>query len=229
MAGWLFSLADSMTALACFALGLVVLLVVEFVRVPFVVHALVASVIAVPAMVLFVGLGAVLTLLGRDPTLTDRTLIWELLISLAPNTQIGAGFENFWLGPRLIRIWSLYTWQPNQAHNGYVEIFLNLGWIGIGLIAILLSVGYHTVATGLRRSPSTGNLMLAYFVVAVVYNFTEAALFRMMTPTWIALLLAITRVPGMERPKQQSYLRRRAGRLMFPTPWGATTRYANPR
>jgi O-antigen ligase len=146
------------------------------------------------------GLGAgLLKIMGRDPTLTDRTQIWDLLLALTTNTWFGTwfgtGFENFWLGPRLDKIWSMYRWGPAQAHNGYIEIFLNLGWIGIALLAVILLIGYRTVIAGLRRSPSTGSLMLAYFVVGIVYNFTEAAFFRISAPVWFALLLVITKVP----------------------------------
>jgi len=110
-------------------------------------------------------------------------------------TWFGTGFENFWLGPRLEKIWSMYRWGPAQAHNGYIEIFLNLGWIGIALLAVILAIGYHKVMTDLSRRPSTGKLMLAYFVIGVVFNFTEAAFFRISAPVWFALLLAITKVP----------------------------------
>ena len=200
---WLFRFTNSMTALACFLLGIAVLLVVEFraiARKPFMVHVLVASLIAVPSAVLFVGLSpGVLKMMGRDPTLTDRTLIWDLLLAMTTNTWFGTwfgtGFENFWLGPRLEKIWSMYRWGPAQAHNGYIEIFLNLGWIGIALLAVILAIGYHKVMTDLSRRPSTGKLMLAYFVIGVVFNFTEAAFFRISAPVWFALLLAITKVP----------------------------------
>jgi len=43
------------------------------------------------------------------------------------NPWIGAGFESFWLGPRLNKLWAQYNFMPNQAHNGYIEIYLNLG------------------------------------------------------------------------------------------------------
>ncbi len=238
MVVYLFRFANSMTSLACFLLGIVVLLVVglrltgrkpsmvlgvEFrpiVRTPLMVHAVVASLIAVPGAVLFVGIEGVLEMMGKDPTLTDRTLIWGLLLGMTTNTWFGTGFENFWLGPRLDKIWSVYSWGPNQAHNGYLEIFLNLGWIGIALLAIILAIGYQTVMTGLRRSPSTGGLMLAYFVVGIVYNFTEAAFFRILTPAWFVLLLAITKVPDLQRPTKQPPFGRRPTERMTPIPVG---------
>lgn len=216
---WLFKLANSMTSLICFLLGIVVLLVVQFRavgRTPLVVHSLVAFLIAFPSAVLFVGIESILQMIGKDPTLTDRTVIWDMLLTLMTNPWLGMGFENFWLGPRLDRIWAAYSWAPNQAHNGYLEIYLNLGWIGVGLLVTILLMGYQTVLTGLRRSPSTGNLMLAFFVVGIVYNFTEAALFRMMAPAWFALLLAITKVPDLHRPTTLPPARRGASQRMAP-------------
>ncbi|HXF52631.1 MAG TPA: O-antigen ligase family protein [Hyphomicrobiaceae bacterium] len=221
MVAWLFWLARSMTALACFALGVCVLLALELRRVPaqggalgrsrqlervivdrLTIHALVAVLIAVPSMVLFIGIETILKMLGKDPTLTDRTMIWELLLAHTASNWFGTGFENFWLGPRLERIWSEYRWAPNQAHNGYLEVYLNLGWVGIGLLALVLAAGYQTVMRRLRRSSFEGTLMLAYFVTGIVYNFTEAALFRISAPMWFVLLLAITRVPKDVRLKQ---------------------------
>lgn len=235
MALWLFKFANSMTSLACFFLGVIVLLTIELrpiARHPLMVHMLVIVLIAVPSLVLFVGLSpGVLQMMGKDPTLTDRTLIWDLLLDMTPSAWVGTGYENFWLGRRLDKIWSVYTWAPNQAHNGYVEIYLNLGWVGLGLLALILFVGYAKVIAGLRQSPSTGNIMLAYFVVGIVYNFTEAALFRILTPAWLILLLAIVKVPGLRASEQRqaATAQRPAAERMTGYPLGATTRAVNAR
>ncbi len=113
---------------------------------------------------------------------------------MSANPFVGAGFESFWLGQTLDKLWSKYWWHPNEAHNGYLEVYLNLGWMGIALLALLLVKGYRNVVNNVRRVPDVGSLGLAYFVVAVAYNFTEAG-FRMFNPVWIGLLLAITAVP----------------------------------
>jgi hypothetical protein len=63
------------------------------------------------------------------------------------------------------------------------------------LLVIVLINGYRTVITGYRRNSMIGSLMLAYFLAGMVYNFTEAAFFRMMAPAWMLLLLSITRLP----------------------------------
>ena len=48
----------------------------------------------------------------------------------------------FWLGPRLLRIWPEFG-QINEAHNGYLEIYLNLGVIGVFLLAGFLITSYR--------------------------------------------------------------------------------------
>jgi O-antigen ligase len=160
------------------------------------IHLLVAVLLGITVSVLFLNLGpGVLDTLGRDATLTDRTGVWTLLLSLPRNTLVGTGFESFWLGARLEKIWSVYSWRPNQAHNGYLEIFLNLGWTGVALLAVVIMTGYRTAVAAWQRNLPTGSLGLSYVVVVLVYNFTEAAFFRMMTPAWIFFLVAISRVP----------------------------------
>ncbi len=95
------------------------------------------------------------------------------------------------------RIWSVYPWKPLEAHNGYIEIYLNLGMVGIALLAIVIVNGYRTVIAAWRQHSPIASLCLAFFLVGLVYNFTEAAYFRMMTPVWIFFLFAITRVPEL--------------------------------
>jgi exopolysaccharide production protein ExoQ len=75
-----------------------------------------------------------LKLLDRDPTLTGRVFIWQQAAALQPNPILGAGFESFWLGERLQKMWAIHWWHPNEAHNGYIETYLNLGIVGCVLL-----------------------------------------------------------------------------------------------
>jgi hypothetical protein len=63
----------------------------------------------------------------------------------------------------------------------------------------MLVAGYRHVIAELRRDPIIGSLKLAYFVVAVVYNLSEAG-FRELSLTWITFLVAITLVPSTPVP-----------------------------
>jgi exopolysaccharide production protein ExoQ len=202
---WLFRIVNSMTSLSCFLLASALLLLANsrvVIRRRAIVPLFMAATLAVSASVLFLGLGpGVLKTLGRNPTLTDRTEIWAVVLNMAGNPLLGTGFESFWLGPRLEKMWSTYWWHPQQAHNGYLEIFLNLGWIGVALLVVVIATGCRKVFRAWRSNALTGSLWLAYFFVGLVYNFTEAAFFRMTAPAWIFFLLAITSVPEVPAPQ----------------------------
>ena len=93
------------------------------------------------------------------------------------------------MGARLERIWQM-TERNQEAHNGYLEVYLNLGWVGVGLLANAVFFGYRNALTIFRRNPHAGRIRLAFFTAGVIYSLTEAG-FRMMSPIWITFLLAI--------------------------------------
>jgi exopolysaccharide production protein ExoQ len=192
---WLLTLAHSATSLASFILGIGLLLATRlrvFRRKAAAVHVLVLSLIVTASLVLLLGGGAsAAQALGRDPTLTGRTEIWAAVISLASNPLVGAGFESFWLNPRVHeKLWQLFPGLPlNEAHDGYIEVYLNLGWIGVGLIALMLVDAYRRAVKTFRRTPALGGLLVAFVLTAVTYSLTEAG-FRMLTSTWFFFLLA---------------------------------------
>jgi len=203
MATYLILAADSMTSFSCLVLAGGMLFItrsksstIKMNRV----HLSVAVVIFIAAFALFVDTqGHLIKSLGREPTLTGRTLVWDAALNEVQHPLIGAGFEGFWLGNRLLRIWEAIS-QPGiqEAHNGYLEVYLNLGWIGVSLVALLIISGYRKVLATLRRDALMGRFLLAFFVAGVVYNFTEAG-FRMMAPVWIFFLFAITSDPERGR------------------------------
>jgi exopolysaccharide production protein ExoQ len=187
---------NSASSTVGFALGAGLMLAtgLRFIRRnPAAVHVLVVLLIVIASsVILFGGRATAAAALGRNPTLTGRTEIWAAVIPMVPNPLVGAGFESFWLSPSVHqRLWELFPGLPlNEAHNGYVEVYLELGWMGLGLIGILLIDGYRRSVKAFRRAPGLGGLLLAYSLVAVSYSVTEAG-FRMLDPIWIFFLLAV--------------------------------------
>jgi exopolysaccharide production protein ExoQ len=194
--------ANSDTSTVSFLLGAALLMVTSlrfFRRNPTAVHVFVlALVFIVGSLVALGGVTSIAHALGRNSRLTGRTDIWAAVIPLAPNPLVGAGFESFWLSPRVHeRLWELFRGLPlNEAHNGYIEVYLELGWIGVALVALLLLDGYRRAMKAFRREPVIGGLLLAYVLSAMVYSITEAG-FRMLDPIWIFLLLAIVGASGV--------------------------------
>ena len=113
--------------------------------------------------------------LGRNLTLTDRTDIWQAVLKLQDNPIFGRGFESFWLGSRLDTLWVQFPFHPIQAHNGYIETYLNLGWIGVALLVGQFVGTFQKIQRELVRRFAFGRLRLAFLLAIIVFNYTEAA------------------------------------------------------
>jgi len=194
-------MAQSATSIACAVLGAALMLaarVPAIRRSPSAVHALVLGIILAGGITFLMGGQAGLVhALGRQENLTGRTDIWAAVLAAGTNPVVGAGFESFWITPRYMAKFVHHLagwWEPealNEAHNGYLEVYLNLGWVGVTMIAIILISGYRASVAAFRRDPQIAGLMLAYVATTAIYSITEAG-FRMLSEPWIFLLLAIT-------------------------------------
>jgi exopolysaccharide production protein ExoQ len=194
----LLGMSDSKTSIVCFVLGGGLMLATgtrSIRRRPSGVHILCLGVLLAGGLTMFFGGGSVVTsALGRQSNFSGRTEIWTAVIPAAPNSIIGAGFESFWISPSVLKFQRAMVgwWHPetlNEAHNGYIEVYLELGWVGVGLISWILISSYLHAIAAFRLNPSIGGLILAYIIASAVYSMTEAG-FRMMGPIWIFLLLA---------------------------------------
>ena len=110
---------------------------------------------------------------------------------------------SFWTGARLEQAWGLLGLRINQAHNGYIEQYLNLGFIGVAFIVVMLLTGLLRVHRHLRIDPPAGMLRLCLISVAAIYNYTEAAFYGL-NNMWILLLLACLEVPRQRQAVSKS-------------------------
>lgn len=145
---------------------------------------------------------AVVRSLGRDPTLTGRTAIWETLLAQDTDPVLGEGFYVFWDSPagRAV-IQQLRT--LNSAHNGYLEAYLDGGMVGVGLLVLMLASGLARVFRGVFDDRGLGRIGLVFWLLAVVYNISESNYFRLGI-LWFTLLLVILRVPWREQQEEEA-------------------------
>ncbi len=196
---WLLWMCNSMTSICSLSMATIVMFLSTrpaFRRKPANVHFLFAGLLLCALYALFFqSSGTLIQSLGRNPTLTGRTDIWQLVITVPRNLLIGSGYESFWLGDRLQKMWQAFPGlELNESHNGYVEILITLGWIGLICLGVLIASGYRNVIRTYRRDPDFGTVKLAFFLSCIVTGLTEAA-FRVMGPPWIVFLMAIIAVP----------------------------------
>ena len=82
-------------------------------------------------------------------------------------------------------MWATFpVFRPNQAHNGYLEIYLNLGWIGLLLFVGVLDAFYRAMREKLDRAITAipfnptelaiAKFGIGYLTAYLLYNVTEA-------------------------------------------------------
>jgi exopolysaccharide production protein ExoQ len=200
----LLQMAHSATSIACMLLGGGLMLATRlrvFQNRPGRVYALCLAIVLGGGLAMFFGGGSVVSgALGRGSGLSGRSDIWKASLAAADNPIFGTGFESFWntnvekVAAGLRGYWEIHNLV--SAHNGYIEVYLDLGLVGVCLIALLLISGYRRGSKAFQRNPEIGSLILACIVTATFYSITEAG-FRVLTPMWIFLLLAVISASGV--------------------------------
>ncbi|MFZ2322549.1 MAG: O-antigen ligase family protein [Ignavibacteriaceae bacterium] len=110
--------------------------------------------------------------IGKDPTLTGRTEIWSLVLASSTNLITGVGFQSFWIPEHLSKIILFQYWIPTQSHNGYVDIILETGFVGLFLFLFVI---YSFV----KKLKIKGNKIWVLIVIyTLLLNFSESTLIR---------------------------------------------------
>jgi O-antigen ligase len=189
---WLFRVAHSATStITLFVAILIVMFVgIRSINKNFIGTYMLAALVLLAAAELEFGIIEQLSeALGRGSGLTGRTDLWANVLKFQPNPILGAGFESFWLGERREQIAALFRhWSPAGAHNGYLEIYLNLGLIGLSILIGLLIATFWKIRHSLLRNFEWGRCRLGFFVATLILNWTEGA-FATASPIWFVFYI----------------------------------------
>jgi exopolysaccharide production protein ExoQ len=123
---------------------------------------------------------AVTGALGRSTDLTGRTEIWSWVLSYIPQHPVlGYGYSGFWSGasPESLAVDRAMGTMIMYSHNGYLEILLTLGAVGL-----FLALGF--LATGLKRAYSRASggrsrmdcWPLAFLFFFLLHNLAECTI-----------------------------------------------------
>lgn len=200
MVFWLIQKANSSTALVCLMMGsfLVVFMRTRIAR-RWVAYLGTYALVVAGGIVIFLSVPGLfetfLEILGEDLTLTGRTELWGELMAEKINPLLGTGYQSFWLGPRAEVYWEKWSFHPNQAHNGYLETYLNGGLLAVAIIIGLLISTAARLKRRLMAGGSFARILFAYFVIVIFYNWTEA-MFNKMSPIWFVQLLTAVVYPA---------------------------------
>ena len=161
--------------------------------------------------VIIINLDAALGALGRDTTLTGRTDIWPYVLHMSAERPIlGYGYAAFWEMEAFARhVLDRFQWSVPTAHNGYLDILLGLGGVGVGglglTLAFILSMGFRLIARFRRFEPGVVVFALPSLAYYLLFNLVESAFFNSSGLSWIIMVITfLLLTPGLAAIKEKA-------------------------
>jgi O-antigen ligase len=139
----------------------------------------------------------ILTELGRDATLTGRTPIWGVMIvRLMQRPFLGYGIGAYF-SPKSPYAFeagqALKTgWIPPSGHNGFLDLAVDIGLIGLGLFIIIYLTSFIRALKLAYASKNSEDIFpLVYLIMLATNNITESLLLYESNIYWV-LFVTIT-------------------------------------
>ena len=141
-------------------------------------------------------------LLFGDETFTGRTVIWQFALDVISRSPlIGQGYSSFWgigAGSIVEREAPGFVVGLLQAHNGYLDILLETGFIGLAILVALIVAALFSAAQAVWQRPALCWLSMTLVLTVACHNMLESSWFRGYSLTWMLFVLAalLPRAPG---------------------------------
>lgn len=168
-------------------------------------YAVAGVVLLIIAQLSFDVYGKVVEMSGHQATIEGRGRLWQIVLQIDTNPIFGTGFESFWLGERLQRIWEEVKWHPGAAHNGYLELYLNLGAVGLLIFLGVVIATFHKIRQNLLWNFEWGRLQMGLLISILIHNWTEAAFRGLSLTFFLFFMIAISYWKLRLVPKQPSF------------------------
>ena len=144
-----------------------------------------------------------LALIGKERTLTGRTDIWDALIqSIKLKPILGHGYGVYWedpLGP------SYYTrllleWGVPSAHNGWIETWLSVGFVGVVMFATYYIVTFFLAFDRIKRGGVETYWVVISTLVFLMLSMSESAILQQNELGWVIFVMTSAKLWAFERP-----------------------------
>ena len=129
-----------------------------------------------------------LAAIGEDITLTSRTAIWPAVIdAIQQKPFLGYGYEAFWRGLNgSSAMLSYANLTATHAHNGLLQLWLSLGFLGVGFFVVGLWSNFLKAAAYIRLKASSESYWpISYLTVLVLINLPESNVLDYNTIDWV--------------------------------------------
>lgn len=151
-----------------------------------------------------VSVGSLTGSMGRSSDLTGRTELWGSIASMILERPIlGYGFSGFWEGAssEASVVESNIGWSPSYSHNGYLEITLSLGFVGLLVFLWILRTGLRRAIFYAENPQSTTDLWpLAFLIFFTIHNLAECSILWQNCLEWALCVTTIMAADPLNRP-----------------------------
>jgi exopolysaccharide production protein ExoQ len=133
--------------------------------------------------------------LGRDLTFTGRTHLWAAIIhKIQESPWLGYGYDVFWRAGwdgDAADVWSMVRHQAPHAHNGFLELALDTGLLGISVFVLcFLKACLQAIKYVRITNSSEGLFPIAFLTLLIMVNLTETTLLRI--PVFWVIYVTVT-------------------------------------
>lgn len=159
------------------------------------------GVIGTAALLVLTYRAQIFSLIGKSPDMTGRTKIWKIVLHLIDQRPLqGWGWSSYWVpwvepyrGLVVINHVPYY-----QAHNAFLDVWMQLGIVGLGLFVLLIGLTFVRLwRLAVRHTSPLYLWPILVFVGLVTQNLTESRL--LVEIGWVILVLFAVKV---REPKQ---------------------------
>ena len=138
-----------------------------------------------------------LALLDDPGALTGRSQIWPIVLAyIGDHPLSGAGYGSFWAIGENSPVFSYATgWvaeRVDHAHNGYLNLAVQIGLIGLALAVVAVVVMPLKTLFSSDQIGGERVVLTALLVFAVLRDLLEDSLVDRANPIWIIVLMVIT-------------------------------------
>src|ERR1039458_8351693 len=143
--------------------------------------------------------------IGKDPTMSGRTIIWSgLMPSLLKRPLLGYGFMAFWQGlhGESANVGLLMNWPGmGYAENGVIELWLELGLIGVAIYLLVFFRGVKDAVYCFTRKPSPAAMWYISLLFALALTNIEGGV--LVSPPDLMFILPLVAFIGLRREAQR--------------------------
>jgi len=147
-------------------------------------------------------------LMGKDATLTGRTDLWPYVLDfISQRPLLGWGYRSFWQvdNPLAADLWKKLGWSPPHAHNGYLELLMDVGYVGsVGFAYVVLASAITAVQNLKAGNAAIGITAVMSFVGTLIYGMTEDILLNPDLRSIMFYLIAISGIHEYRRSRASS-------------------------